>query len=362
MVRVLHLREHETDFETERGSKYLSRDLGAGFESHVRTIGPGGDYRGILAAIRALRREQGFDVIHAWGTRALIVASMAARGRIVYSPCAGITRMAVKWLRAAMQYCEIHAVSASATQRRGLLSLGIPLERCHLIRPGVEFGNIRRRRDAELRAALGFSDKDFVLLAVGESTKSAGHRDAMWATGILHVLDERYKLLLWGRGPQVEVVRTFNARQRLPGSLQVAEERLGRRVEFEELLPATDMILVTARGPVPTVPIAICMAAGLPIVSAVTYTASELLEDHHTALMTPKGSPRMMAQRVLELRENGDLQWRVSDMARTEAYEYFTLTRFLNQWRSTYEQIAAGVKVEVPEQSPGAGLRFHGRG
>jgi glycosyltransferase involved in cell wall biosynthesis len=362
MVRVLHLREREADFETERGSAYLSRELGPGFESQVRTIGPGGDWRGVLAVIRELRREDEFDVVHAWGTRSLMVATMAARGRIVYSPGVGVTQMSARWLRAAMQYCDVHAVSSSATQRRSLLSLGIPLERCHLIRPGVEFAKIRRRRDTELRAALGFAEKDFVLLAAGESTQAASHRDAMWATGILHVLDERYKLLLWGRGQEVGAVRTFNACQRLPGSLQVAEERLARKVEFEELLPATDMILVTARGPVPTLPIAMCMAAGLPIVSAVTYTASELLEDHHTALMTPKGSPRLLAQRVLELRENGDLQWRVSDMARTEAYEYFTLTRFLNQWRTAYEQLAAGAKVEVPEQPAGAGLRFHGRG
>jgi hypothetical protein len=49
-------------------------------------------------------------------------------------------------------------------------------------------------------------------------------------------------------------------------------------------------------------------------------------------------------------------------MARTEAYEYFAMTRFLNQHRTAYRQFAAGEKVEILEQAPGAGLRFHGRG
>jgi hypothetical protein len=48
-------------------------------------------------------------------------------------------------------------------------------------------------------------------------------------------------------------------------------------------------------------------------------------------------------------------------MARTEAYEYFALTRFLDQHRHAYRQIAAGARVvEVPQQAPGAGARFHG--
>ena len=65
---------------------------------------------------------------------------------------------------------------------------------------------------------------------------------------------------------------------------------------------------------------------------------------------------------MLDLRADASLQWSISDMARTEAYEYFSLTRFLQQYRTIYRQIAGGLKVEAPEQPPGAGLRFHGRG
>jgi len=77
---------------------------------------------------------------------------------------------------------------------------------------------------------------------------------------------------------------------------------------------------VTARGRVATLPIAICMAAALPIVSTVTYTVSELLEDRHTALMAPPGKPRLLARRVLDLLEDPTAQWSIADMARTEAY------------------------------------------
>ena len=108
-------------------------------------------------------------------------------------------------------------------------------------------------------------------------------------------------------------------------------------------------------------PIAVCMAAGLPIVAAVTYTVAELLEDRHSAVMVPRHEPRLMARRLLDLRGDSGLQWRIADVARTEAYEYFSLTRFLEQWRGVYRQVAEGAAVDVVEPPPGAGRRFHGR-
>jgi glycosyltransferase involved in cell wall biosynthesis len=147
----------------------------------------------------------------------------------------------------------------------------------------------------------------------------------------------------------------------MPDALRIAEERLGRRVEYEELLPAADMILVTARAPVATLPIAISMAAGLPIIATVTRTVAELLEDRHTALMTAPGKPRMFARRVLDLIEDSSAQWSLADMSRTEAYEYFAFTRFVNQVRSVYRQVVESDHVEVQQPAPGAGSRFHGR-
>jgi hypothetical protein len=144
-------------------------------------------------------------------------------------------------------------------------------------------------------------------------------------------------------------------------SVRSAEPQLGRAVEFEELCAAADAALVTAVGPVATLPIAICMAAAMAIVATTSYTVGELLEDRHTALMTGSKAQRELARRVLDLRADSNQQWAISDMARTEAYEFFAFTRFVNQFRTIYRQVAARENVQVPEQGPGAGLRFHGR-
>jgi len=164
------------------------------------------------------------------------------------------------------------------------------------------------------------------------------------------------------RGLRVLEHRLVMARQLgRPKLISVATGALGPNVTFEELLPAADTILVTPEADCSTLPIAIAMAAGLPIVSTVTPTVAELLEDRHTAAMTTKPQPRLIAQRVLDVQADHNLQWAISDMARTEAFEYFALTRFLDQHRSLYSQLAEGDRVEIAQPQPGAGLRFHGR-
>jgi len=306
-------------------------------------------------------RRSDFDLVHAWGGTALAAAALGTRVPVVYSPGDQPAPREVRWLRAIESARDLQVVASSDTMRRACVTRGLAVERCHLIRPGVEFARINRRRDVSLRATLGFGTDDYILLACGESTRPAAHQLGVWAASILHVLDPRYRLLLWGRGPLAEQAERLSHRTQQPHLTSNAERKLKRAVRFEELLAAADAVLVTATGPVPTLPIAICMAAGLPIVALVTATVSELLEDRHTCLMVGKPAPRLVAQRVLDLRQDTGLQWSIADLARTEAYEYFSMSRFLNQHRTLYRQVAARETVAIPPQSPGAGLRFHGR-
>ena len=255
-----------------------------------------------------------------------------------------------------MTYRPVQVVCPTSTIQRALLTRGIAPDRCHLIRPGVDFARVKNRRDPELRKRLGFEETDRVILCVGESTRAAAHSDAAWAVGILHVADPRYRLLLWGRGPLGSPVRNLVCAWNLPNLV-----RFARDIEPEQLAPLADLALVSARGAVATLPISMIMASAVPIVSTVTRTTSELLEDRHTSLMTPPRKPRLLARRILDLEDEPSMRWSLSDMARTEAYDYFALTRFRNQFRAVYTQVANNEKVAVPQPMAGAGLRFHGR-
>ena len=76
MVRILQLLEHAADFETRRAAEGLARALGEGFDVQTRTIGYGGNFRDVPTATAHLRRgDASFDLIHAFGGRALAARS-----------------------------------------------------------------------------------------------------------------------------------------------------------------------------------------------------------------------------------------------------------------------------------------------
>ncbi len=365
MIRALHLSTLPRDFQTDRSAAMLRRGAGAGFEVESRTIGRGGDYRNVAMASWALRGRDGvrrFDIVHAWDEPSLTAAVLAGAERPLFSPMRPLRRSAIGWLRAIRETRKVHVICPTATQRRVCVERGLPADACLLVRPGVDFATARGRRDAALRQSFGFDDSDHVLLLAGESTGAADHEGAVWAASILGVLSPKWRVLLWGRGPRAHAAALLGDQLNQPRLAQLAEREGGRRFEFEDLLPAADTVLVTARAPVATLPIAICMAAGLPIVGTVTYTVAELLEDRHTAVMCPPANPRLLARRTLDLSGDAQLRWAIADMARTEAFEFFGASRFLSHYRTLYRQLAAGEPLTLPEAAAGAGMRFHGRG
>jgi hypothetical protein len=111
----------------------------------------------------------------------------------------------------------------------------------------VEFNRVKRRRDTALRELLGFSDSDYVFLAVGESTRGGGASGC--GVGDVNPSRRAIRSTKCSRGAvgRRSIGRTFGA-ERHAGAVRIAEERLGAAVEFEELLPAADMLLVPARA------------------------------------------------------------------------------------------------------------------
>jgi len=347
MPRVLLLSGRDADLQTNRATEVLASRLGDDFSTERAAIGDRGVRNG-LAAVRFVRRHAPtIDLVHAFGADALTTAAIGFSGPILYSPIEFPSRREIGWLRAVSAYRNVQAVASTTTQHKAIVTTGGSApDRCHLIRPGVDFANVRRRRDDALRATLGFGPDDFVILANGESTRNATHEGAAWAAGILHFLDPRVRLLLWGHGKRAARIARYASHIVSPRFVGIGI-RLGEDCSYEALLPATDLVVVSAKGPVATLPIAIAMAAALPIVSTVSYTVAELLEDRHTALMSRNATPGELARRIQDVRNDATLQWTIADTARAEAYEHFSLTRFLNEYRTLYRQVTAGQPVSL---------------
>ena len=336
MLKVLHLLSSSADGQTRQIHRMLLDGLGPDFSAKTKTVGPAGDFGNLPVAAFHLRRER-FDLTYAWGIPALAAAVLAGHERVFFSPDRFAGPRQLRWIRSLMSRGNVTLICPTYTQQRLAIARGIDPDKCRVIQPGVDFGRVRRRTDSKLRESFGLTAEDYVLIVPGESNVQAGHDQAVWTCGILNVLDERYKLLLWGRGPRAKNDAALGDRLKQPDMVKIAETENRGRFEFEELLPLADVCLVTATGAIPTLPIATVMAAGVPIISTVTYILAELLEDRHTALMVPHRSPRALAQRILDLREDPALGAKLVDTARAEAYEHFSMTRMLDAYRRLFE-------------------------
>lgn len=358
MVQVLHLTSTTADLQSANTAAAIRKAAAdAGVNLSTRTIGRGGVYRHAAHAALSLRFGRGvlFDVIHAFDVPSLI-AACAGPSPVLFSP-SGPPAVAPGVLRAAMVYRNGTAIANTAALQRKLIALGVPGPRCDAIPPPVELSEAARRSDAALRAALGVAHDDRIILAPGESTRSAGHILALHAVSILHVLDPRCRLLVWGRGPTLPHLRHLAKNLRQPNVLVIADERLGRRIGFEQLLNAADLALITSSGVTPSMPVAMCMAAGLPIVAGAAPVASELLADGRTASVAPKRAPRLIAQRLLQVIEDPVGASELGRAAQSEAAWRFdsraSVGRFLGLYR-----LVAGVapKRYAPQWNNGAVL------
>lgn len=341
MVRVTHLTSVKPEFQTERCCRHLCRDLGAEFFTTRYSIGSGGDFRDPITAAFTLGRKgaPAAGIIHAWGTAALGTAVLAGFHRIVYSPHPEVPPRFDYWLRMALHHLSIQVVCPTESIRQLFLQQGASTRRSWTIAPGVNFDRIPPHRDARLRSELGFTDSDFVVLVPGESTRNAVHRAAAWAISILHVIDPHHRLLAWGRGPQSDGLVRFGERLRQPGLVTLAEPQLGRPVEWESLVLVADAALFPAGGFVATLPMLICMAAGLPIVTNSAHWSIKTLENNRDALIVPQATPKTLAQAVAAIRQDPAFTRRIGQAAREKARRINSTEHVIDQWREMYHRL-----------------------
>jgi hypothetical protein len=343
MIRCWYVLSTEADFQARRGTETLAGSRGAEFSAEIRTIGRGGTWRSVPFAAADLYNAP-VDLVHAWDMQSLAAAALANVRKIVFTPSGFPTRRTAQSLRLIMAYRDVAVICSSATGASAWVRAGIPEVCCRVIRPGAVPLRSRGGRDPELRGALGFGDADHVLLAVGESSRAARHDRTVWAASITHVLDADQKLLLWGRGAACDAAVRLAIGGGDSKLCTIAERRLGQTVDFEQLLAAVDMALVTADRLVPPLPIALCMAARVPIVATPSPLINEMLKNRETALIAPENVPRRIAQTIEDLRKSAELQRILTERGSTLAAELYGNERFIAQHQSLYAQFVGGGK------------------
>ncbi len=347
------------------GDRLVRQAESVGIRGAVRVGVPLG--RAVLgwAAIRSWVRRLGrFDLVHCWSVGAVTLAAvqLPAVPRVL-TLTVDPGRRTIGWLRVLLRETggRTAVLPISATIRGAVLGGGVLPDAVHVLRPGIDRSRVDLSTRSALRAQWGAaSDHNKVMALLGDPIESS---DAL-AAGMAVIMADDSRATA---GQRLRLLVHPDQANRL--RLQTMVRRLGQRQRVIQdaglarpwsVLPGCDLALALGlQGG--GLSLLWAMSAGVPIVGEATYAVSEIVEDHHSALLAQPDCPKHVAWRITQLLGDAPLAWRLKDTAGHEAYSFFSCQRYRQALGEVYGQVVAGREVQVPPMEATGGLRFAGR-
>ncbi len=336
--------------------------IAQGFD--VRFIGPG-RWLPRVAAVRRVLREVKPDVVHTAIFEADVVGRLAAAGtgmpvlsslvNTPYDPSRRDDPNVVPWkldavrridsLTGRLLTARFHAVTPGVRDD-AVATLGLPATRIDVVERGRDpdqFGRRTPERRAEVREALGLSDEQPLVVAVGRQEFQKGH---------VHLIEAMARLVAAG-SPAVAVIagRSGNATaaitEALDGrrSLQDRVRLLGHRDDIADLLAAADVFVMPSLYEGTAGAAVEAFALEAPVVAADLTGTRGILVDGDNAWLVPMGDPAALAVDLADaiaavLADPAEAASRAA-RGRRVFEERFTLTRSADRMAALYRSVAA---------------------
>lgn len=296
-------------------------------------------------AIRNLIRRERPDVVHttifeanvsgrlaAAGTGTIVVSSLVntpwGAGRTLDPNVRRPKMMAARTIDAFTARHLTHHFHAitNAVKDWAVETLGLDAERITVIERGRDPGRLGEpgpERRGRVRAELGFTEDDEVVLAVGRQEFQKGHRYLLEAMENICARRPRAALLVAGRRGNAS-----GELDRLLASLDPERVRLlGHRDDVPDLLSAADVFAFPSLYEGLGGSLIEAMALGLPIVASDVPAIREVVEDGACALLVPPASPRELAGAIERLLADDRMRASFGERGRARFLERFTLAR-----------------------------------
>jgi glycosyltransferase involved in cell wall biosynthesis len=204
-------------------------------------------------------------------------------------------------------------------------------------RPLDSLGERTHERRVAVRAALGLTLEDRIVVAAGRQEHQKAHVDLVRAVSKLAAADRRIHLLIAGRDGNAspDLHRTLEG---ISGAGRFIH-LLGHRSDVPDLLAAADVMALPSvfEG---TAGIALeAMAIGTPIVSTRLEGMLGILEDERNALIVEPRDPTAMASAIGRLLDNEVLALRLAQEAQRDFHDRFTLERSADRTVELYRSV-----------------------
>ncbi len=301
------------------------------------------DFR-VFAQLRAIVDRIQPDVLWTHGSKTHFLARLAGlhRGRTWIAFHHGYTETSLVWtlyeqldrwsLRGAdrvMTACEAFAADLNAR-------LGIDAERLRVHRSPIAARSQPplRREQGGLRAELGLSPDERVVVSVGRLSKEKGYADLIAAMAeVRQNFGPRTALVIVGEGPERTHLESIRNRLGLTGSVHLA----GYQPDVSAYYELADVFALTSYSEGSPNVLLEAMDAGVPIVATAVGGVVEMIRDREHGLLVPAGAIGAIAGGIVTLLHDADLRLALATAAR-ESLSAYAPERYYASIRSVFEE------------------------
>jgi len=315
---------------------------------------------GYFAAHRHYRCNGPPDLIHCWSIAAMALAVVLfRRSPKLLTLTQPPTRNATRWLRAITSDVATRAVllPISLTIHRELLTQGVSPQAAHVLRPGLDLGRVVLGRRQCLRTRWDVNQDAKIAVLVCDRPGAA---DALPVALSVRLAEE-------SSGKHIYLLMHPDNKNRRRVQRDMTYQGKSNRLILDDhtnepwlIMPGCDVAV--AAGPEGGgLSLLWAMCANLPIVGEATHAISEHVEDRHSALLAKPSQHTKQAHHLCQILSDPQLAWQLRDMARHEAFSFFSRQQYCQSLTTVYEQMLEEKPVHVPPPESTGGLRFDGR-
>ncbi len=318
--------------------------LAEGIESHRIPCHSQID-RSVPAAIRSLAESTRAEVIHAHGYKADVYAWLAMRGSSsrrglpLVSTChTWYDDNALVWLYGAIDrwvlrhYQAVIAVSDGVRAR--LLAAGVPADRIHFIRNGIDLRPFTFREGRSRLFAASANADELVVGWVGRLTRDKGPDLFLRAVAQLRSSFPSVRYVMVGEGPYRPECERLIAELALADVVQL----LGQRSDMPATFASCDLMVSSSR--LEGLPMAILegMAASLPWVAASVGAIPLAVHEAENGILVPAENVEALAAGMARLLQDAAERARMGAAARSLAEREFSAERMTADTLKVYQQ------------------------
>jgi glycosyltransferase involved in cell wall biosynthesis len=335
---------HEVYAASVPGSQLWSE---LSFLNNTRTLALSrGNYVKNLTGLAAFVRSHGIEIVHAHAARDYHLAAMAVklapRARLVLTrhvlfPLRRINRPLLKRVDGVI---AVSRAVAESLRRNGVIDSA----KITVVHNGIDTHRFNGSvaRSGELPIVVG---------TVGHLAPIKGHDIFLRAAALIsaHRPEVRFTVIGEDKSPQMDHRRSLEnlvAELGLSGIVTMP----GWRDDMPALLSSLTLFVSAARSEPFGLAIVEAMAAGLPVVAAVSEGAMEIIEDGFSGKLVPTDDPEALAQAINDLLDNPLERLRLGHNAQLAARERYSLARMACDTEQVYREVLATGK---PDQCTG---------